>query len=197
VLRVQPVVQPMLRGLARVPARRAGGDGLLRKLAGLTGPDRDRTLLELVRGQVARVLGHGGVTAVDPDRAFNELGFTSLTAVELRNALNGQTGLRLPTTLVFDHPTARAVARHVAESLDSAGGADDAQRLIGEIDRLDASLSGLSPDDTTRPLLTARLEALLRKWRDPSGPADDPATDLASATDGELFEVLERELGLS
>ncbi|WP_456356043.1 type I polyketide synthase [Actinomadura macrotermitis] len=201
VLRTQPVVQAMLRGLVRVPARRSGGDGsaLLRKLAGLSGPDRDRILLELVRAQVARVLGHGGGAAVDPDRAFNELGFTSLTAVELRNALNGESGLRLPSTLVFDHPTARAVARHLAESLDSADGADEAQRLIGEVDRLEASFSALAPEDATRALVTARLEALLRRWRDPSGPvpSEDPVADLESATDGELFEVLERELGLS
>lgn len=68
-------------------------------------PEREKFLLELVRGHVAQVLGHGGADEVPPDRAFNELGLTSLGAVELRNALNTETGLSLPPTLAFDYPT--------------------------------------------------------------------------------------------
>ncbi|MGN9805723.1 type I polyketide synthase [Micromonospora sp. L32] len=135
-LRVDPAavrargdVPTLLRGLVTAPTRRAaagttsgGGtaSGLAQRLAGVTEAERHRVLVELVRARVAAVLGHSGVEAVAPDRAFKDLGFDSLAAVELRNALNEATGLRLPATLVFDHPTAEAAARFLADRLVGA-----------------------------------------------------------------------------
>nr|WP_051806080.1 type I polyketide synthase [Streptomyces sp. NRRL F-2747] len=115
----------LLRGLAGGPARRtasavragAGTDELGARLAGLTQTERDRFLLDLVRTHVASVLGHSGPEAVEADRAFKELGFDSLAAVELRNQLGGAIGLKLPATLVFDHPTSRAVADFLKEKV--------------------------------------------------------------------------------
>ncbi|WP_419998945.1 SDR family NAD(P)-dependent oxidoreductase [Streptomyces boninensis] len=126
-LRARPQgVPPVLRGLVRQPTRRsattaAGGGGTLaERLAGRPEAEQERLVLDLVRTQIATVLGHADATAIDPRRAFSDLGFDSLAAVELHTALGTTTGLRLTSTLVFDHPTPKALAGHV---LDKARGA--------------------------------------------------------------------------
>ncbi|MEV5315046.1 type I polyketide synthase, partial [Streptomyces sp. NPDC052610] len=114
-------VPALLRHLVRPagPARPAApgtGDGpatLAGRLAALPEAEQHRTLLTLVREQVAAVLGHGSADAVGAEQAFKDLGYDSLTAIELRNQLGTAVGLRLPPTLVFDHPTPLAVARHL------------------------------------------------------------------------------------
>ncbi|WP_432123355.1 SDR family NAD(P)-dependent oxidoreductase [Streptomyces sp. S1] len=123
-------VHPLLRGLAPRTDRRTRGAArgsaatasLRQRLAGLGTADRSRVLAEVVGAQVAAVLGHGDRTAVNPERAFKELGFDSLTSVELRNRLNTATGLRLSSTLVFDYPTPGALIDHLAEELSGEDG---------------------------------------------------------------------------
>ncbi|MDT8911872.1 SDR family NAD(P)-dependent oxidoreductase [Amycolatopsis sp. PS_44_ISF1] len=115
-------VPDLLRGLVplarrTVSDRAAGADSLLGLLVRLPAPKRLDHLRELVVRHAAAVLGHGSADVVDADRAFKDLGFDSLTAVELRNALNEATGLALTATLVFDHPTAGELAAHLHERL--------------------------------------------------------------------------------
>jgi acyl transferase domain-containing protein len=116
-----------LHGLAGPPRRRAARDGdadsLRDRLASQPAAKRTRTVLDLVCGQAATVLGHGSADAVAADRPFLESGFDSLTAVELRNRLSAATGLRLSATIVFDHPTPAVLARHILAKL--YGGAAD------------------------------------------------------------------------
>ncbi|MEU4645159.1 type I polyketide synthase, partial [Micromonospora sp. NPDC023814] len=123
-------VPPMLRTLVGSAAkrRRSGTGGWADRLAGLD-PQEARTQVDLlVRGLVAQVLGHSGAEQVPADRAFRELGFDSLTAVELRNRINGATGLRLTSTLVFDYPTPGALSDHLYEQL--SGQVADQQQAV-------------------------------------------------------------------
>jgi acyl transferase domain-containing protein/acyl carrier protein len=132
-------VLPLLRGLVRVPSREgaAGARGsLARRLAGTPEGERGRVALELVRAEVAAVLGHAAPDAIDVKRAFNELGFDSLTAVELRNRLSVASGVRLPATLVFDYPTTAALSEHllteILPELGPSSGVEDREAEIRE-----------------------------------------------------------------
>ncbi|MFD8229721.1 type I polyketide synthase [Streptomyces massasporeus] len=121
VLRRQPQVPVLLRSLVRVPVRATArgaadaGPGLADRLTGLDEAAQHTVVLDAVSAEIARVLGRSG--PVDPERPLQSSGFDSLTSVELRNRLATVTGLRLPATLVFDHPTPRALAAHLRTEL--------------------------------------------------------------------------------
>ncbi|MFJ4554244.1 SDR family NAD(P)-dependent oxidoreductase, partial [Streptomyces sp. NPDC088817] len=105
------------RGRPTARREQASGDSLTRELARLTPPQRLRRLVELVRTRAAQTIGHAGADAIEPERSFKEMGFDSLAAVELRNRIAAATGVRLPATLVFDHPNPALVAQQLHDRL--------------------------------------------------------------------------------
>ncbi|MBB4919036.1 type I polyketide synthase [Streptosporangium saharense] len=189
-------VPPLLRGLVRAPVRRAteGGQPPAQRLAGLTGEARTRALVDLVRTQVADVLGHSSAEAVQATRTFKEIGFDSLTAVELRGRLHEALGLRLPATLVFDYPTPAALAAFLDERLPHEGTAPRGEPGLAELDRLEAALERRLAEGHPLGDLTPRLRALLDRLggqdaSDARLAGDD--SDLDSASDAELFALVD------
>ncbi|HTI21292.1 MAG TPA: type I polyketide synthase, partial [Kutzneria sp.] len=164
-------VPALLRGLVRTQRPTAAGpvsveQTLARRLATLSDVERDRVLVDLVRKQVADVLGHDGAEAIDPKRAFTELGFDSLAAVELRNRLNSTFGLRLPATLTFDYPTSTALAKLIGDKILSVAdkgvaktpavvaSSDDPIAIVGIACRYPGGVS--SPEDLWRVVAEGR-----------------------------------------
>ncbi|MBB4689029.1 acyl transferase domain-containing protein [Amycolatopsis jiangsuensis] len=199
---------PVLRGLVRSTPRRsparAGGD-VATRWGALPDEERAPYLLNVVSDQVAAVLGFTSAAAVEPERAFQEMGFDSLTSVELRNQLGTRTGVKLTATIVFDHPTPAALARRLHELLGAGSGPADP--VLAEIDRLEAVLGGAAGAlNGSTAKVAARLDALVRKWADAHSTGNTATTgttgttgsaDLGEATDDELFAVLDDELGIS
>ncbi|MFH8760721.1 type I polyketide synthase, partial [Streptomyces atroolivaceus] len=135
-LREQRPPAPLFRALIRTTAKRTaanalagGGDGLRQRLAALAPAESHRELTKLVCTQAALVLGHSSAETVETGRAFRDMGFDSLTAVELRNRIGSATGLRLPVTAVFDHPTPAALAAEVGVRLGVDAGVVPARAL--------------------------------------------------------------------
>ncbi|MFF9123939.1 SDR family NAD(P)-dependent oxidoreductase [Streptomyces sp. NPDC014889] len=195
-------VPAVLRSLVRARRRAAataGADGLARRLSGLGAEQRHETLVALVRQETAGVLGHSGADAVPADRDFSRLGFDSLMAVELRTRLSAATRVRLPSTLVFDHPTPTAVARHLAGSLAGGEQGGTSASPLAALDRLEAELSADGMDEATRRGVAGRLRRLLAAW-DATGPAGDgPAVGerIEAASAEEIFAFIDNELGRS
>jgi hypothetical protein len=135
---------------------------------------------------------------VEPERGFLELGLTSLGAVELRNSLSAVTGLALHATVMFDHPTASALARHLLERLTGQSTSPTAAPVLRQLDEMAERLSELDPHEDMAATVTARLRALLAGWTDrqaAGSPAD--TFDFEAATAGEMFEFINKDLGLS
>ncbi|MBB4689240.1 type I polyketide synthase [Amycolatopsis jiangsuensis] len=188
---------PLVEALPEVAAALAEPEpeepGRAGRLAALPRAQREQELTDLVRAEAARVLDHTGPADVDRDRAFSALGFDSLTSVELRNRLTAVTGVQLPSTVVFQYPTPAELAARLAELLgDGDEGSDGA---LAELDRLDALLAGAADaEDAGR--VTARLEAVVARWRELRGEGPGIAETLAAAGDDEVFDFIGSEFGI-
>jgi acyl transferase domain-containing protein/NADPH:quinone reductase-like Zn-dependent oxidoreductase/short-subunit dehydrogenase/acyl carrier protein len=200
------VLPALLENVVRAPTRRASTkhtNTLATQLANTPPHEHQRVVLETVRAQIANILGHSSPQAIDTQQPFKDLGFDSLSAVELRNRLTSQTGLQLPATLIFDHPTPTTLATYLLQELT-----EDATALVGsinaELDRLESALSSMSAEDAERAGVAARLQALMSGWERNGGAlhaivadaeADVADDDLDASSDDEMFELIDRELG--
>ncbi|WP_405862077.1 type I polyketide synthase [Streptomyces sp. NBC_00090] len=187
----------LLRGLVRTPAQPThhttpDTGSLARQLATATEEDRERIAIELVQTHVAAVLGHTTPETVDPERAFKDLGFDSLGAVELRNRLTQATGVRLPSTLVFDHPTPTAVAHHLLTEIGDTITTAPAEPVIDrELRKFERALTEVLEEDRQR--VAARLRTLLASF----GESEQPAAQRfgAATTADEVFDLIDAEFG--
>jgi short-subunit dehydrogenase/acyl carrier protein len=185
---------PVVRGRPEPAADPADPADLAGRLSEMAPDEAEQALSDLVGAQVAAVLGHARPQAVDPAKAFSELGFDSLTAVELRNRLTAATGVRLPATLAFDHPTAIALAAYLRDRL--VPDRDAAAPILAEIERLSETVASAGVDDEGRAAIAERLTRLLR---DVGGPEESTAVseELNAASDDEVFDFIGREFGIS
>ncbi len=145
------------------------------RLSSMLPAERERVLTDLVCTHAAAVLGHGSSELI-PDRAFRDMGFDSLTAVELRNRLNGATGVQLPATAVFDYPSPEVLAGHLWAEMGDEG--PDQRSLLEELERLGSELASSAKDDAERQEFAWRLEALARDLRGPAEEDDDDMFDM-------------------
>ncbi|WUH77228.1 SDR family NAD(P)-dependent oxidoreductase [Streptomyces sp. NBC_00435] len=204
-LRALDRVSPLLRALVPASAARPAGHGtevsLSQRMSEMAAPERAEFVLELVRGRVAAVLGRSDPAAIDPEQPFRELGFDSLTAVEMRNRLSTVSGVPLPATAVFDHPTPSKLAAFLLSRIASDATAPPRSAALAALDELEEVLTaGAGTGDDDRGAVTVRLQTLLSRWLEagaaPGDGADaDPADPLESASTAELLEFIDNELG--
>ncbi|MER5217481.1 SDR family NAD(P)-dependent oxidoreductase [Streptomyces sp. NPDC002838] len=186
----------------RAEQRDTAAPDLARQIRSLPRAGAEAVLIEAVRAETARVLGHDGAVPVEPTAAFRDLGLDSLMAVELRNRLAAVTELKLPVTLAFDHPNPRALAEYLMACVDPGAPTvreSSVQRLTSEIaalgNRLEEALPDLAGDD--RAAVSKLLGELQGRVRPVS---DDAATGkvadrISAASAGELLSLLDEELG--
>jgi len=193
---------PLLKDLtpyAHTPRGRDGdlGGSLARRLAGVPRDEHTGIVLQTVRTEAAAVLGGLLPSAIEPERAFKELGFDSLSAIELRNKLSVLTGLRLPSTLLFDHPDPRRLVSYLLARIAESHPATGVQ-LDAELDRLDRKLASVEQADEQERIV-GRLEALLAKLNGRRRSSDSLAlaTQMQSATADEVIDFIDRELAAS
>jgi acyl transferase domain-containing protein/NADPH:quinone reductase-like Zn-dependent oxidoreductase len=203
-------VPTLLRGLVRTTAVRRVADagassgsksaaGWAERVAGLNATQGRKLLIDLVRAEAASVLGHATPAAVEEERTFKEAGFDSLAALELRNRLGAASGLRLPATLTFDHPTPAALAEYLLGELAPEAAAGTAvtvpATVLADLERLESAFSAAPPDQDTRSRLAARLQDFLVKVREVGGADDGVAQKLDAASDDDIFAFIDNELG--
>ncbi|WUV20342.1 SDR family NAD(P)-dependent oxidoreductase [Streptomyces sp. NBC_01485] len=194
-----PAVLRALVPAAQGPAGRSGA-ALPARLAAAAPEERDALVLAAVAAEVAVVLGYEDAGAVDPERPFKELGLDSLGAVRLRNRLSQVTGLSLPSTLVFGHPTVPALAAHLRTLLDEHGAGTQeeaaAPGVHADLDRLAGLLPSVAESDVAavRTRLRSLLAALDGRGGEDGGGLRRERIEEASADD--LFDLIDNDLGL-
>ncbi|WP_438268558.1 type I polyketide synthase [Micromonospora peucetia] len=204
--RPRPLISEIAEVAAQAAAARADAeDGdvvateLRKRLGELSQAEQSRVLVDLIRTAAGEVIGHDSPYAVESSRPFRDLGFDSLTAVELRGRLTRSTGLSLPSSVVFDYPTPLALAEHLRAELLSEASVE-ALPTLAELDQLESALALRDPDDIGRVRITMRLHSLLERLgavEEHREETAEVADRLRVASNQELFDLIDQDLGLS
>ncbi|NGO72547.1 SDR family NAD(P)-dependent oxidoreductase, partial [Streptomyces boncukensis] len=178
---------PLVAGLVPAPPPQEQASGIVERLKPLPEPERIAEMSREVRGHLAAVLGHADSDRISADQAFTEMGLDSMTVIELRNRLTAATGLRLPATVVFNHPTVTALGKYLLERLlktdeGPVGGP------LSELGRLEAALAERPAEPQVREQVTTRLRTLLRQLE-----PDAADGDLAAVSSEELLALIDEE----
>ncbi|MFE6848131.1 SDR family NAD(P)-dependent oxidoreductase [Streptomyces sp. NPDC057686] len=200
---------PLLRALTGTPgapggpgSRQSADTGLAQQLRSLSPADAEAALLDAIRKQTAIVLGHPDTGRITPAATFRKLGIDSLTGLELKNKLAELTGLKLPSTLVFDHPNPSALAQFLNARItpeSAAAPESPADHLAKEIHGLGARLEEAflelaDEDKTTISTLLGELQGRVRSLVS-AGPEAGIVDQISSASAGDLLALLDKELG--
>ncbi|WP_373024732.1 type I polyketide synthase [Streptomyces yangpuensis] len=194
-----PEAQTALTGGAAAEAvgQAGAGDGpaFAERLRAMPRVQQNRALLDLVRAHAGALLGYDDPATMESDRPFTDLGFDSVAATDLRTGLSAATGRTLPATMIFDHATPAALAAYLHGELCPDDGADgDAMSVLAGLDRLEAALTALNPEDIERHRIPGRLRTLTAALG--GGPA--PAEQLSEeSTADDVFAFIDKELGLA
>ncbi|MGV0638387.1 type I polyketide synthase [Mycobacterium kansasii] len=202
-------VLPLWRELVTRPSRRvidstgtaASMPDLISRLQSLSPEQRHRELVDVIITNAATVLGHSSAVDIDAHKPFQDLGFDSLTAVELRNRIKAATGMTLSPTLIFDYPTPAALAEHLAQQLDSTVPvlADEQPDRLARFDdvarELDTLVNRTDWTSEEKDQVSERLRAMLAGLATPSAAIVSQDADITTASESELFAILDEELG--
>ncbi|WP_435112229.1 type I polyketide synthase, partial [Nocardiopsis synnemataformans] len=195
---------PLLRDLPDAREDKPGPDeerpeehALIQRLLGLSEDERQRALVELVRSHAAVVLGHGSPREIAPDRPFQQVGFDSLAAVELRNRLRNASGLRLTATVVFDHPTPTELAQHLGQQL-APSPRNGKEELLKALRKMHGAVRETSLTIDERGEAMTLLQGIISSLDGPGEGGETASVSVVeridSATDEEMFSFIDEEL---
>ncbi|MGX1804583.1 type I polyketide synthase [Nocardia sp. NPDC055321] len=185
-----------VRSAVDVTPEQSAADEVVRplRLEGLSDAEVQAVVLDVVLTQIAIVLGHGHGNAIEPTHAFTDLGFHSMTGVELCNRLSVATGLRLPPSAIFDHPTPSALAQHIRVRMQSN---NLETNVVREFDRLESILFAMTGQEEIQQMVSRRLRELSSTWNERNhGIGGIAADEIVSASDAEMFNLIDNELGI-
>ncbi|TDE19048.1 type I polyketide synthase, partial [Actinomadura sp. 6K520] len=191
-----PEIQQITRSSGPAPEADPGAAAALRRrLLGAARPEQEAILVDLVKATAAAVLGHVSGDDVPTRQTFKELGFDSVSALQFRNHLTREIGVKLPSTLVFDHPSPQALAQYLRTTIADDPG--NGTGIIAQLDDLSNSVAMASLSAAEQKTVSWRLQALLSKFEDAGGAPEEPVSELESATADEVLDIIREEFGRS